>query len=148
MQSLPGSKERFRLRRARIDAEELREVFKRREIGVPSFLIGGLLIPVIVSGGRLASGIAFQTWWAALVTVLIGVGIPLRLSWVILRGAAMASRRIRLSVREPIEVVWTAVGHCGDPPRPDVRKFAIIAISLTFAAWLIIPVAIAWWLAT
>ena len=60
-------------------------------------------------------------------------------SWIVLRGAAMASRRIRLASRGPLQAVWTAVGHCGRPPRDQSRKFAIIAIALTVLAWIVLP---------
>jgi hypothetical protein len=37
---------RAEIRRARYDAEALVAIFRRREIGLPTFVIGGLLIPV------------------------------------------------------------------------------------------------------
>ena len=74
-----------------------------------------------------------------LVTALAVVGG----SWVILRGAAMASRRIRLSTRAPLEDVWRSVGHCGNPPRDKSRRFAVVAISLTVVAWVVLPAAVA-----
>ena len=40
----------------RYDADGLVAVFRRREIGLPSFVIGGLLIPVFATGWRLAQG--------------------------------------------------------------------------------------------
>ena len=50
------SADRAELRRARYDADGLVAVFRRREIGLPSFVIGGLLIPVFATGWRLAQG--------------------------------------------------------------------------------------------
>ena len=55
----------------------------------------------------------------------------------------MASRRIRLSTHKPLESLWAAVGNCGRPPQDQSRKFALVAISLTAAAWLLIPAAVA-----
>ena len=75
----------------------------------------------------------------SLITVLVVVGG----SWVILRGAAMASRRIRLSTRAPLEDLWRTVGHCGRPPRDQSRKVAVIPISLTVGAWIVLPAAVA-----
>ena len=74
---------------------------------------------------------------AGLVGALVGLGG----SWVILRGAAMASRRIRRSARPAL--LWTAVGNCGAPPRDQSRKFALIGITLTVGAWLIVPAVVA-----
>jgi hypothetical protein len=137
------SAERGELRRARYDAEGLVTVFKRREIGLPSFVIGGLLIPVFATGWRLAQGVAFRNWWIALLTGLVTALVVVGGSWVILRGAAMASRRIRLSTRAPLEDVWRAVGFCGRPPRDKSRRFAVVAISLTIGAWIVLPLAVA-----
>jgi hypothetical protein len=77
-------------------------VFKRREIGLPTFVVGGLLIPVFATGWRLAQGVAFRNWWIAVVTGLVTVLVVVGGSWVVLRGAAMAGRRIRLSRRAPV----------------------------------------------
>jgi hypothetical protein len=135
--------ERAELRRARYDAEGLVDIFRRREIGLPSFVIGGLLIPIVATGYRLAQGVAFQNAWVALVTGLVTVLVVVGVSWVILRGAALASRRIRLSTRAPLQDLWQAVGNCGTPPKDHSRKFAIVAISLTVGAWVVLPLAVA-----
>jgi hypothetical protein len=65
MQSESGSKELELLRPARFDAQALVEITKGREIGVPTFVIGGLLIPAGLSLWRLASG-TVREWWIAL----------------------------------------------------------------------------------
>lgn len=134
---------RTELQRARGDAEGLVTIFKRREIGLPSFVIGGLLIPLFATGWRLANGVAFRNWWVALATGVLAALVVVGGSWVILRGAAMASRRIRLSTRVPLEDVWRSIGNCGRPPRDKSRRFAVVAISLTIGAWIVLPAAVA-----
>ena len=133
------SDELRQLRPARMDAEALVDIVKTREIGVPAFLIGGLLIPLALSLYRLTTGAAAGSWQRATIVGAIGVLIGLVFSWFMLRGTAMASRRIRLSVREPLREVWTSVGNCGDPPKDQSRKFAVIGITLTVCAWIILP---------
>jgi hypothetical protein len=139
----PGSTDRLQLERARADAEGLVTIFKRREIGLPSFVIGGLLIPVFATGWRLTQGVAFRNWWVAAITGLVVALVVVGGCWVILRGAALASRRIRLCTRAPLEDLWQTVGYCGRPPRDHSRRFAIIAITLTIGAWVILPIAVA-----
>ena len=39
--------------------------------------------------------------------------------------------------------IWRTVGHCGRPPRDQSRKLAVIAISLTVGAWVVLPAAVA-----
>jgi hypothetical protein len=78
--------------------------------------------------------------------VLIGGGILFvvfaLLSWVLFRGAAVARRRARLVLREPLDALWETIGHCGKPPRDDSILFAWIAILLTAIGWFLIPLAI------
>ena len=89
------------LRPARIDAQALVVITGGREIGIPTFVLGGLLIPAAISLWRLASGLAHAEWWIALLVGVGGVLIGLAISWLVLRGAALASRRIRSSTAEP-----------------------------------------------
>ncbi len=138
MQSPSGSRELELIRPARMDAQALVEITKGREIGVPTFIIGGLLIPAGISAWRLASG-TVREWWIALLVGAIGVAVGLLVSWIVLRGAALASRRIRLSVGQPLAELWRSIGHCGSPPRDHSRRFAVIAISLTLGVWIVLP---------
>jgi hypothetical protein len=138
MESEPGSRERGPLQSARIDAQALVEITRGREIGVPTFVIGGLLIPAALSVWRLASG-TVREWWIALLTGAIGIAIGIAISWFVLRGAALASRRIRLSVAQPLHELWLSIGHCGGPPRDQSRRFAIVAITLTLGVWIVLP---------
>ena len=139
MQSEPGSDERVTLRRARRDAEGLVVVFNRRQVGVPSFLFGGILVSLGATAGRVTGGITTGNWRTALIVGLVGFLVSLAVAWVALRGTAMASRRIRLSVRQPLADVLAALGHAGRPPRDQSRKLALVAIGLTFGAWVIVP---------
>jgi hypothetical protein len=138
----PALPERDLVRAAREDADGVVTVFRRREIGLPSFVIGGLLIPLVATGWRVAQGVAFSTWWVAAIVSLTMVLVVVGASWIILRGAAMASRRIRLSTRGPLEDLWRTVGNCGSPPMDESRKFATVAIALTVCAWIVVPAAV------
>jgi hypothetical protein len=141
MQAAPGTQERRLLRRARLDAEGLVVVLRRREIGLPSFVIGGLLLPVILSIGRLTAG-ALKSPIQATIAGLIGTLVVVVAAWVILRGAAMASRRIHLAAAEALAALWRTIGWCGRPTRDQSRKLALVAIALTALAWVVLPVAV------
>lgn len=138
MQAVGGSRELELLRPARFDAQALVEITRGREIGVPTFVIGAILIPAGLSIWRLATG-AVSTWWIALLVGVVGVVVGLLISWFVLRGAALASRRIRLSLKPPLEELWRTIGHCGSPPIDHSRRFAVIAISLTLGVWIVLP---------
>lgn len=138
-----GAPERPVLRRSRLEAEGLMVVFNRRQLGLPSFVIGGILLPIVLTLVRVARGIDLSSWWALTVVAVVGGVVVLLVSTVILRGAAIASRRIRLATKGPLEELWAAVGSCGHPPHDQSRKFAIIAIVLTALAWIVIPAIVA-----
>jgi hypothetical protein len=148
MEAPSDSTELKLLRPARFDASALVEIMRSREIGVPSFVIAGLLIPLGATVWRLTTGFTFDRWWVALLVGLIGVAVGVALSWIVLRGSAMASRRIRLSVREPLNAVWDSVGNCGHPPRDGSQKFAVISIVLMASVWIVLPALVALALAT
>jgi hypothetical protein len=148
LESVQGSTERELLSPARADAQALVEITRSRELGIPTFVLGGLLVPAALSLWRLASGFTFEHWWVAVVVGTVGVLVGLGMSWVVLRGAALASRRIRLSVREPLATLWETVGHCGRPPRDRSRRFTIVAISLTLGVWIVLPLLVTLSLAT
>jgi hypothetical protein len=136
------------LRPARLDAQALVEIMRSREVGVPSFVIAGLLLPLVATVSRLMSGFAFERWWVATLVGLAGVAVGLGLSWICLRGTALAASRIRLSVKMPLEEVWRSIGHCGNPPKDGTRRFAIVSIVLMVTVWIVVPAIVAIALAT
>jgi hypothetical protein len=143
IESPVGTKERPMLRRARVEAEGLMVIFSRRELGLPSFVVGGILAPLVLTLVRLLRGLSLGSWWASTIVAVAGALVVFVISAVILRGAAMASRRIRLATRGPLQTLWDVIGSAGRPPRDQSRKFAVVAIVLTTLAWFVFPAVIA-----
>jgi uncharacterized membrane protein YeaQ/YmgE (transglycosylase-associated protein family) len=143
IQSESGAPERLTLRRARVEAEGLIVVFMRRELGLPSFVVGGVLIPIVLALLRLIQTLSLTQWWASVLVALVGALVVLLVSSVVLRGAAVASRRIRLATRAPLQALWDAIGSAGNPPRDQSRKFAVVAIVVTTLTWFVVPAALA-----
>src|SRR5205085_8374072 len=81
MQTEPLTEERRTIRRARLDAEGLMVVMQRRAFGLPSFVIGGLLLPLLASTGRL-SGVALGTWWETTIAAVVAGLVVIFASWV------------------------------------------------------------------
>ena len=148
MEALDDSEELALLQAARVDSQGLVEIMRSREIGVPSFVIAGLLIPLAASIWRIGSGFTFDRMWVAVLAGLAGVAAGVALSWIVLRGTAMASRRIRLAVCEPLDELWASVGSCGRPPRDRSRTFAAVAITLMVGVWIVLPTLVAIAIAT
>jgi hypothetical protein len=44
-----------------------------------------------------------------------------------------------LDRRAPLARLWTTVGHAGAPPKDRSRTFAVVAIALTLAVWIVLP---------
>ena len=60
-----------------------------------------------------------------------------------MQGAAVAHRRSRLMLHEPLDALWETIGACGEPPRDDSMTFAAIGIALTAVAWFVTPAIVA-----
>ncbi len=130
---------RYMLMRARMQMERLKPGFKRNALGVPLFVVGGALFSTLLSLIQQAIVSALSgTAGRIIATVVIGL-IMLGVGWVILRGSAVAHRRIHLSLDGPIEALWQTIGRCGDPPQDPSRTFAMIAVILALLPWILIP---------
>jgi hypothetical protein len=146
IQALPGTDERWELHRARIDATRMVDALKTRELALPTFLIGGALLPLFATFGRV-TGVLGSTAWASGLAIA-GILIALVASWFILRGAALASRRIRLAARGPAQALWNTIGWCGKPPKDQSRTFVIVSVALTLGSWILVPIFVGIALAT
>lgn len=145
IQAIPGSVERHELRRARLDADRMVDALKTRAFALPAFIFA-LALPVAASLGRV-TGILTSAPIATAIGVL-GMLLALAASWVILRGAALASRRIRLATRAPLQTLWNAIGWCGKPPKDSSRTFVIVSVGLTLGCWILVPILVAIGIAT
>ena len=137
-QAAPTSPERRVLARARLDVQRLEPNYSGGGIGAPLLLAAGAAVPALASLGQQLGAIDFNARW-----VLIGVGVALVLfvmmSWLLLRGAAVARHRSQLVMGQPLAALWETVGRAGDPPEDDSILFATIAIVLTALVWFALP---------
>ncbi len=137
-QCAPTSPERFIVRRARIDAERVQPTLKSNPIGVPAFLLGGAFLSSILSsigrGMSRASASKSGVFIAAfLLCVLIAAA-----SWVVVRGAAVARHRIKLTLDAPLKGLWETIGAAGKPPKDQSRVFALVATLLPVLGTLVL----------
>lgn len=132
--------ERAMLTRARIHAERLAPGFKRDPLGLPTFLLGGAVVSGVASSLRAAVNLVAGSRAAAIAGAIVVAAIFAGASWVVLRGAAVARRRIRLSTEAPLAALWETIGRCGHPPRDQAKQFALYAIILTAVAWIVVPI--------
>jgi hypothetical protein len=142
-QSVVGSSERHMLARARIQADRLVLGYHGGRFPLPTVLIGGAALPVLASISH-----RFGALRGAGPLPIIAIGLLLALAfaalaWVLLQGAGLAHRRIKVALAPSLAALYETVGHCGNPPRDESANIAIAAIALTALAWFVLPIAIA-----
>ncbi|HEX2041008.1 MAG TPA: hypothetical protein VHF24_00090 [Acidimicrobiales bacterium] len=135
-----GHPARSILLKARLDVERATPAYEKKEVGVPAFLLGGAVVSSLTQGIRTGASAAAGSRVGVAVALAVAFVLIAASSWVILQGAAVARRRIKLSLDRPLAALWETVGWCGSPPRDTSSLMAAIAIALTVAGWLLIPV--------
>lgn len=130
------------LRRARIETERLIPTFNTNPLGVPTFIFGGAVLSWLFGSLQVLISTLSTWYWqllaAALVSAITGIA-----SWVVVRGAATARRRIKLTTDIPIQALYETIGRCGEPPRDDSIVFIVVALILGIVAAVALPVALA-----
>lgn len=137
---LPGDPQRVLLRRGRMDVERIRPGFKRNPLGVPTFLLGGVVVSGVVSLAQDIIAALDPTPVVNAVATVALFGLAVVASWVLMRGAAVARRRIELTTKEPIAALYQTIGRAGDPPSDHARTFAVLASLLVVLSLLVIPI--------
>lgn len=137
-QAEPRTPERQSLSRTRVDVQRLESRYSGGGVGAPLLLAAGATIPALASLGQQVGAIDLNARW-----VLVGVAVPLllfvALSWLLLRGAAVARHRVQLVMGQPLAALWETLGRAGDPPEDDSLLFATIALVLTALVWFALP---------
>jgi hypothetical protein len=142
-QSQTDTAERRMLARARIQTDRLSLGYKGGSLPLPTVLIGGAAVPVLASIARQVGAVKGQ---GPVLVVPLGVILAIVfavLAWVLLQGAGLAHRRIKVTLDPSLAALYETIGHCGNPPRDDSAAIAAAAIGLTALAWFGVPIAIA-----
>lgn len=137
--SVWGSAEHVMLRRARINMVQVEQGFKGKALGLPTFLLGGAFFSSAIGAIGQVVGNAISSKIGVIVFTVVAGLLLAGLSWVVLFSAAVARRRIRLSVDAPLKALYETIGACGDPPRDDSTTFAVFAIIFLVLAWIVVP---------
>lgn len=133
------------LRRCRLDMHRVRDGLESRAIGLPAFIFGGAVLTSVGSGLQAVLRFARGSTIGIVVAATVLVGVLVALSWAALYSAAVARRRIKLAVEQPLGALWETIGDAGNPPRDDSFNFAAYSILLLVLSWVIVP--FAFWLA-
>lgn len=137
-----GSPEHRMLRRARIDAERVTPGLKGKALGLPTFFLGGAFLSSILGFlGNLAKSVSAARSLLIVAAIVMAVLFAC-LSWVMIYSAAVARRRSKLSLDDPLKALFETIGACGTPPRDDSFTFALLALVFTGLAFVVIPIGI------
>ena len=60
-------------------------------------------------------------------------------SWIVVRGAATARQRIKLTTDAPVRALYETIGRCGNPPGDDSVVFIVVALILGVLAAIALP---------
>jgi hypothetical protein len=128
--------------RARNQTDRVAAGYKGNPLGFPTFILGGAFLSTIVGSlqGIILSAVDSLIGQIVLIIALFAVMVAA--SWALLRGAAIARRRIKLTTDQPLEALYQTIGRCGRPPQDQARVFALIALILMAIAWITVPVAL------
>ncbi len=139
VQAPPGTPERRLLAAARAEMHRLLPGFTGGGASLPALLAGGAAVPLLASAVQYLGAIDFLAR-PVIVALFSGLFVlTLLLSSLLLTAVRHAHRRCTLVMRQPLHVLWEAIGDAGTPPEDHARAVAIVALVLAAGAWLVIP---------
>ncbi|MEM7274566.1 MAG: hypothetical protein AAF547_15880 [Actinomycetota bacterium] len=137
-----GDPDRPLLTRARRQTERVAPGYRGNPLGFPTFILGGAFLSTIIGTLQGAVVSAVDSVIGQIVLILALFLVMVAASWAVLKGAAVARRRIRLTVEQPLEALYQTIGRCGRPPQDQARVFALLALILMAVAWVTVPIAL------
>jgi hypothetical protein len=130
-----GSPEFVMLRIARRDADRLAPSLNKKSGGLPAFLLGG----AVLSGVTSVLQAALKSVPILLAVAAVYVILALATFWCVLKAAAIARRRTRIALDQPLRALWETIGAAGTPPQDHSRQFGVYAGVLLVTVWVFVP---------
>jgi hypothetical protein len=140
--SAKGTPEFAMLRLARLEMERIAPDFQKSSLGVPTFLLGGAALSGVASLFQELLVTAVHNTVLLLVVAAVFATLALGTFWCILKAAAIARRRTRIALDQPLRALWETIGAAGHPPKDQSRQFATYAVVLLVVGWVVVPAAI------
>lgn len=129
------------LTRARLYNQRIRPGLKGSGLALPGFLFGGVIMSPLVGLVQSAiSGLNHETIWLGLLIILFL--LMTAMSWILVKGSAVALRRISLTAENPIKALYQVIGRGGNPPGNMSTVFAVISLILTVVSLVVVAVGI------
>ena len=129
------------LTRARLYNQRIRPGLKGSGLALPGFLFGGVIMSPLVGLVQSAiSGLNHETIRLGLLIILFL--LMTAMSWILVKGSAVAPRRISLTAENPIKALYQVIGRGGNPPGNMSTVFAVISLILTVVSLVVVAVGI------
>jgi hypothetical protein len=141
-QTVAGSADQLLLRRARKQVDRLRSEVTGGGVAFTKLLLGGAVFSVASTGLSSLLDTINAHWWVFAIVAALFVLLALGTFWVILQSAAIARKRIRITLDEPLQSLYDTVGGAGEPPDDPTRQFALFSLIALVVGWIVIPVAV------
>lgn len=135
-----GSPENIQLRRARMHVQRVLPNYQSEKFSFPKFLVGGALLSSALGALQSAAISVRENPVLVIVTTTALLLILLGGAWCVVRAAAIARKRIRLTTDKPFEALYEVVGAAGEPPSDDTFQFALFALIGMALAWILVPI--------
>jgi hypothetical protein len=78
-----------------------------------------------------------------MVLAVIMYALLVALAYGVIRGAAIARRRIKMALDQPLKILYDVVGAAGNPPRDQATSFALVSLIVMGLAAVAIPLIVA-----
>lgn len=137
-----GSIEHLLLRRARRQVDRIAAEAPGGGLAISKLLAGGAALSLVSAGVSSLLDAINAHWWAFAIAAAIAAALALSMFWLVLQSAALARRRIRITLDEPLRALYETIGGVGDPPRDWTRQFVVVALVSLVVGWVLVPVAV------
>lgn len=131
------------LRRGRVDIERVMPGFKRNPLAIPGVLLGGAFLSTIFGVLQDTVGLFGGSGWERIAATAVMFLLAVIAAYAILRGAAVAHHRIKMTTDQPVAALYDTIGRAGNPPNDRAGTFAIVAVVLMTLAFLVVPIGLA-----
>jgi hypothetical protein len=137
-----GSAQRQLLAGRRVEMDRLAQIYRGGGLGAPALIGLGAVFPLFASVTGYAGAIDWTARPVLLAVIAAAFALLFAGGWVLLTAAAVARRRSRLIMSQPLAALWETIGRAGNPPEDDSATFATVAIALTALVWIVLPAAV------
>ncbi len=128
------------LRRAWFQVDKVAPNYKGKGLGLPTFVAGGAFASSLTGLLSKVGTSGAQNKWLFAVLAVILYALLVAMGYGVIKGAAIARRRIKMTLDEPLKNLWNVVGAAGKPPKDQAAVFAMWSLVIMGLAAIVVPI--------